>query len=91
MGRWGCSSSSCPPVLARGHFDGAWQYKRSVTNLLTLVIECVNDDLIEIKGTYYPIYSLANPAIFPVFCDPEQFTLNPLLILLQSFEDREKL
>jgi hypothetical protein len=36
MARWGCSSSLCTPVLARGHFDGALQYKRSATNLLTL-------------------------------------------------------
>jgi hypothetical protein len=88
MARWGCSFSSCSPVLARGHFDGTLQYKRSGTNLLTPVNECVNDDLIGIIRNIYPFHLLANPIIFfRFFSDSEQFTLDPVLILLQSFED----
>jgi hypothetical protein len=74
---------SCSPVLARGHFDGALQYKHSVTNLLTLVIECVNDYLIGIKGTYLPFIRLpTRDYFFPFVSDREQFTPNPVLILL---------
>ena len=87
MARWGCSFSSCSPVLARGHFDGALQYKRSVTNLPTLINECVNDDPIGFEGTYILFIYLPTRLFFPVFRDSEQVTLNSELILLQSFED----